>query len=81
MKCGVYLLKGTTGKFYLGSTDHLERRLAQHQAGLCPSSKRLGLPLELVTFKECSSLAEARLLERKLKTKKNSQIAEYYLRK
>jgi predicted GIY-YIG superfamily endonuclease len=51
----VYLLQGASGRFYLGSTDDLQRRFAQHQAGLTPSTKRLGLPLVLVAFRVFSS--------------------------
>jgi|GEM_PF-1375627 len=65
----VYMLRGSSARFYIGSTTDLYRRLAQHQLGMTYSARRLGLPLELVAAKQLDSLAEARRLERQLKHK------------
>jgi putative endonuclease len=75
----VYILRGTSGRHYIGSTSDLERRLAQHRNGQCHTTRRLGTTLELVISLELESLAEARQLERELKRKKNPQLAIYIL--
>ena len=69
------MLRGSSGRFYIGSTTDLNRRLAQHRQGHTYSTRRLGLPLELVAALELGSLAEARELEREMKRKKNPQLA------
>ena len=71
MKYGVYLLEFDSGKFYLGSTNDLDRRLAQHRLGMVRSSKRLGRLLGVAGFQTCSTLSEARDLEKKYKSWKN----------
>jgi len=75
----VYILQSASGKFYIGSTDNLSRRLLHHQAGYSPSTKRLGLPVKLVISKNYTSLSEARCVERLLKSWKNSSKAFAYL--
>ena len=67
----VYLLRGSNGRHYLGSTNDLERRLQEHKAGKTYSTRRLGREIELITSRECASLDEARALERQLKSWKN----------
>ena len=71
----VYILRGCKGRCYIGSTINLDRRMRQHQNGLTPSSKRLGLPLVLVISLEVATLKEARDLERQLKSFKQSALA------
>jgi predicted GIY-YIG superfamily endonuclease len=56
----VYLLRGTTGRHYLGSTGDLEARLAQHQRGHTHTTKRLGRPLTLVAARSFATREEAR---------------------
>ena len=73
MRTGVYLLKFETGKFYLGSTQDVDCRLPQHQAGLVHSTTRLGRNPRLAAFQSTDSVAEARQLERKYKSWKNHQ--------
>ena len=63
----IYILRGNSGKYYIGSTDNLARRLNQHNNGHTPSTVKLGLPVELIVSKEISSLSEARILEKNLK--------------
>ncbi len=72
MKCGVYLLEFSSGKFYLGSTNDLERRLVQHRLGMVRSAKRLGRLLGVVGFPACSTVPEARILEKKYKSWRSS---------
>jgi len=71
----VYILRGSTGRHYIGSTTDLERRLFQHRSGQCHTTRRLGIPLELIAALEIKELAEARAFERALKRKKNPQLA------
>ena len=72
----VYILKFTTGKFYVGSTVDLNRRLKHHMGGYTPSTKRLGHG-QLVLAQEYSTLTDARSVEYKLKKlKRRDYIAK-----
>jgi len=63
----VYILQSQTNhSFYKGSTDDLERRLSEHNAGKNTSTKRY-LPWTLVWFNTKPTKAEAVTLEMKLK--------------
>jgi putative endonuclease len=77
----VYILRGSCGRHYIGSTGNLDRRLAEHERGQVHSTHRFGQPLELMVAKETLNVASPRALERKLKGKKNPQIAIYLLSK
>ena len=76
----VYILRGSTGRHYIGSAVDLDARFAQHLRGHTATTKRLG-DLEIVAKKEFATLAEARRIERTLKQKKNPRLAIYHLRK
>jgi predicted GIY-YIG superfamily endonuclease len=76
----VYILRGSAGRHYIGSTVDLNARFAQHLRGHTATTKRLGDQLEIVAKKEVASLEEARKIERDLKRKKNPRLAIYYLR-
>ena len=71
----VYILRGDSGRHYIGSTTNLERRLKEHRRGQTHSTKRLGDNLEIVAAAELATLDEARALEREMKRKKNPQLA------
>ena len=75
----VYVLRGTTNRYYIGSTTDLNRRLEQHHQGQTYSTRRLGHPLELIDSLELNSLEAARQLERKMKRKKNPRLALFLL--
>jgi predicted GIY-YIG superfamily endonuclease len=75
----VYVLRGSSGRHYIGSAIDLEARFAQHLRGHTATTKRLGKALEIVAKKEVPTLAEARQLERLLKRKKNPKLAIYHL--
>jgi predicted GIY-YIG superfamily endonuclease len=62
----VYILCCADQRYYYGSTNDLIQRLAQHRAGRVRSTKPM-LPVELVYFEECQTLAQARQRERLLK--------------
>ncbi|MDQ2918418.1 MAG: GIY-YIG nuclease family protein [Verrucomicrobiota bacterium] len=75
----VYILRGSRGRHYIGSTDHLARRLREHRSGGTHTTARMGEELELVASKETLSIEEARRWERQLKRKKNPQLAIHLL--
>jgi len=70
-----YILRGSSGRYYIGSTTDLARRLEQHRSGHTYSTRRLGYTLELVASLEVETLEEARDLERQMKRKKNPRLA------
>lgn len=64
----VYILVNKTkGFIYIGSTNHLNRRLSEHNAGLVQSTKAFR-PLELATYIALDSEKKARGLEKYFKT-------------
>jgi putative endonuclease len=75
----VYMLRGSSGRFYIGSTTDLDRRVQQHQSGHTHTTRRLGGSLEIVASLQLPTLEAARTLERELKRKKNPQLALYLL--
>jgi len=77
----VYILKGLSGRHYIGSAVDLGARLAQHLRGHTATTKRLGASLEVVAKKEVPTIGEARKLERLLKQEKNPKPAIYHLQK
>ena len=70
----VYILRGTR-RHYIGASDNLDRRIAEHKRGSNHTTLRLGDHVELVAAKELPSMTEARKLEQTLKRKKNPQVA------
>ena len=75
----VYILRGSTGRHYIGSAVDLQARFAQHLRGHTATTKRLGANLQIVAKREVGTLAEARELERVLKRKKNPRLAIFLL--
>lgn len=70
----VYILQsGKNERYYVGSTNNLERRLLEHNFGKTVSLRKL-LPVKLVFKKEFGNIRNARLMERKLKRFKNRSI-------
>lgn len=59
MKGYMSILKCSDGSYYVGSTVHLERRLAQHQAGEGAKHTKKRLPVQLVYFEEYQRIDEA----------------------
>ena len=76
----VYILRGSSGRHYIGSAVDLDARFAQHLRGHTATTKRLGARLEVAAKKEVATLGEARKIERFLKRKKNARLAIYHLR-
>jgi len=75
----VYILRGSCGRHYIGSSENLDRRLDEHRRGNVHSTRRFGQPLELVASKVMPDISSARALERQLKAKKNPTVAVYLL--
>ncbi len=71
MPCWTYILRSaTTGRYYCGSSDNVERRIAQHNDPDYHGSKttkRFEGPWELVWKCELPTRAEAMALEKKIK--------------
>jgi predicted GIY-YIG superfamily endonuclease len=66
----VYILRGSSGRPYIGSAVDLDARFEQHLRGHTATTKRLGARLEIIAKKEVPTLGEARQIERSLKRKK-----------
>ena len=74
--CWVYILQSEkNSRYYIGSTNDMERRLAEHNSGKTKSLEYL-LPLKLVFKKEFKTTTEARRVETKLKKFKSRIILE-----
>ncbi|MBI2065620.1 MAG: GIY-YIG nuclease family protein [Candidatus Zambryskibacteria bacterium] len=73
-QAGVYILKSDKhGKYYIGSTDDVIRRIGEHNYGKVFSTRN-GRPWKLSTFIECSNLSEAKSSEYRLKSYKRKDI-------
>jgi len=66
--CYVYVLRSLKdGMFYVGFTMDIRRRLADHNRGRVPRTKRRA-PLELVYWEGCLNQTDATQRERYLKS-------------
>jgi predicted GIY-YIG superfamily endonuclease len=73
----VYILRGSSGRHYIGSAVDFDARFAQHLRGHTATTKRLGDIIEIVAKKEVPTLVEAREIERLIEAKEkilNSQF-------
>ncbi|MDR2979780.1 MAG: GIY-YIG nuclease family protein [Bacteroidales bacterium] len=59
MKGYMYILECNNGCYYTGSTNDLERRLAEHQNGEGANFTKKHLPVKLVYFEEFQRIDEA----------------------
>ena len=75
----VYILKTTSGKYYIGSTNDLDARMKHHKGGYTKSTKALG-EVELIFKQEYYTLGEARRIERRLKNLKRKDYIENIIR-
>ena len=74
MAAFLYILQSeTSGKFYVGSTNDLERRLSEHARGHTPSTRGRG-PWKLAYKEEHATLLEARRRETEIKGWKSSRM-------
>lgn len=73
---GVYILQSQkNSRFYVGSTENIERRFKEHCNGLVCSTKNIR-PLGLVFFQNYDCIKTARQIEYKLKKLKSRKIIE-----
>ena len=75
MKAWIYILKDINGKFYIGSSNNLKRRLKQHLLGYAQTTRRMNSP-KMVLSQEVDSLLTARKIEYKLKKMKRRDFIE-----
>lgn len=80
----MYILQSeSTGRFYIGSTDDLERRLAQHNdpgyAG-SKTTKRFKGPWKLVYSEPFHTRSQAMAREKKIKAWKSRKAIERLIR-
>ena len=72
----VYILKSITdGKYYVGCTDNIDRRLKEHNIGLSKYTKNKG-PWMLKYKEEYRDLLEARKREKQIKSWKSRKYIE-----
>ncbi|MBT2187644.1 GIY-YIG nuclease family protein [Sphingobium nicotianae] len=62
-----YMLHCADRSFYVGHTDALDQRIAQHDQGVASAHTATRLPVKLVWSQEFGTRAEALEAERKLK--------------
>ena len=75
----VYILKSLSArKTYVGSTDNLVRRLAEHNTGKSTFTKTF-LPWKLIYSEECDSLKSVRNREKYFKTAAGRKVLKKLL--
>jgi putative endonuclease len=78
MKFFVYVLENKAGRWYIGQTNDLERRLLQHNDISRSSWAARRGPWKIVTVLEFSSRSVAIKIERQLKSlKRRDRILQY----
>ncbi len=75
----VYILRGASGRHYIGMTSDLSARFQQHCAGHTHTTKRLGGDLVIVVSRDYPTREEAAATERLLKSWKNPAKAILHL--
>ncbi len=75
----VYILQSkSNGKYYIGCSGNIEKRLAQHNSGYSKSTKA-GVPWVLKRVEEFPTLVKARKREREIKKMKSRKWIEQLL--
>jgi predicted GIY-YIG superfamily endonuclease len=67
MSFWVYMLHCNGGRLYVGHTENLDVRLAQHENGLIPGFTSAHLPLKLIWSEACETRDAAKEFELRLK--------------
>jgi len=75
MKGYVYIFKDQRGKFYIGSTSNLQRRIKQHFARHTQTTRNMK-EAQLVLSQEYADLKAARSIERRIKKLKRKNYIE-----
>ena len=76
----MYILKCSDGSYYVGHTDNIEKRIAEHTSSSFPCYTQTRLPVELVYMQEFSSRDEAFNAEHQIKKwnrKKKEPLIEH----
>ncbi|PYK12299.1 MAG: hypothetical protein DME65_04495 [Verrucomicrobia bacterium] len=68
----VYVIQNPEGKFYVGLSDDVDRRVEQHNAGQSRWTKRRG-PWKTIWQSEELPLSDARKLENRLKRQRRGK--------
>ncbi len=77
--CWAYILQNKeTGRFYVGSTNNLERRLNQHKRSYTRTTRVLETT-ELVYKEEFDNIDKARLRERQIKLYKGAKYIKWLI--
>ena len=77
--CWLYILKNeATGRYYIGSTNNLDRRLKQHKSGSTRTTRVLKTH-NLVYTENYDNILEARFREKKLKSYKSKKYIEWLI--
>ena len=66
MKGWMYILECADGSYYTGSTNNLDLRLQQHQAGEGANHTKKRLPLKLIYYEEYSRIDVAFFREKQV---------------
>jgi putative endonuclease len=66
MKGYTYILRCSDDSYYTGSTNDIDKRIAQHQAGEGANYTKKRLPIELIYFEEFQRVDEAFLREKQI---------------
>jgi len=66
----VYVIRNNAGKFYIGLSEDVSKRLEQHNQGISKWTRHRG-PWSLIWTSESLSLSDARKLENRLKRQKS----------
>ncbi len=74
----LYILKSETGRYYIGSTSDLGRRIKQHKSGKTRTTRVLKT-YSLVYSEKYSTIGEARVREKKLKSYKSKKYLEWLM--
>jgi putative endonuclease len=81
----IYVIENQKSKWYIGITNHLERRLSEHNTDQSYTTKRLGGPWELIYTETCLNEIDGKKRERFLKTTRGRAFLQkrlrYYLKK
>jgi predicted GIY-YIG superfamily endonuclease len=62
-----YILRCADGSYYVGHTDDVQRRIAQHESGASSGYTATRLPIQLVWFEEFPTREEAKAAEAQIK--------------
>ena len=74
-----YVLKNdTTGRYYSGSTNNLEKRIIQHKKGYTRTTRVLKA-YKLVYSEEYGNIYEARKREKQIKSYKSKKYIEWLI--